>query len=128
MHTLHSFSTYIVEFFRDIFALLLRLFQLLALLQQLRPLDVRHQNRLQRRVVSGHHLLLAVEDVDVWRDLEGAGADVAKQGGFAVAIGANQSIPGRRLQLLIFHLCKIGRKLHEEPQFWEGIKTNVTQR
>ena len=87
--------TYVVEFFRDVFALLLRLFQLLALLQQLRPLDVRHQNRLQGRVVCGHHLLLAVEDVDVWRDLEGAGSDVAEQGGFAVAIGANQSIPAR---------------------------------
>ena len=90
------------EFFVDIvepirhvlaFPLLELRLQLFQLGQQLRSLDVGRQDGLERRSVVGDDLLLAVEDVDVRRNLKRAVSDVTKQRRFAVTVGTDETVP-----------------------------------
>ena len=70
------------------FSLLHLFLQLLQLGQQARPLDVGRENGLEGGSVVGDDLLLAVEDVDVRRNLQSPITDVPEQRRFAVAVRA----------------------------------------
>ncbi len=70
----------------------LQLLQLLGLGEQGRSLLVRVQDGLQGGPLVRPDLLLAVEHVDIGRDLEGPVPDVTKEGGLPVAVGSHQAV------------------------------------
>ena len=69
------------------------LLQLVLLGQQFRAPLVGREDGDEGGPLVGLDLLLAVEDVDVGRDLEGAVADVAEERRLSVAVRAHQAVP-----------------------------------
>ena len=69
------------------------LFQLILLGQEFRAALVGREDGDERGPLVSLDLLLAVQDVDVGRDLEGAVADVAEERRLSVSVRAHQAVP-----------------------------------
>ena len=67
--------------------------EIVLLSQEFRAALVGREDCVEGGPLVGAHLLLADEDVDVGRDLEGAVADVAEQRRLAVPVRPHQAVP-----------------------------------